>query len=78
LKQKPRHKKLKSTRFDEPQRSVNLGYRKVLKNKNSKIMYLPKIWVDSNGIEVGDKVEVIMEPNGTLSVRKLRRKACPK
>jgi hypothetical protein len=33
-------------------------------------MILPKIWTDSNGVEVGDKVEVIMERNGTLSVRK--------
>ena len=70
MKQKRRHAKLKSTRLDELQKPVNLGHRKVMKNRTSKVMILPKIWVDSNGVEVGDKVEVIMEINGTLSVRK--------
>ena len=70
MKQKRRHEKLKSTTFDELNKPINLGSRKVLKNRTSKAMILPKIWVDSNGVEVGDKVEVIMEMNGTLSVRK--------
>ena len=68
--QKRRHAKLKSTTFDELQKPINLGYRKVQKNRKSISMILPKIWTDSNGVEVGDKVEVIMERNGTLSVRK--------
>ena len=68
--QKRRHAKLKSTTFDELQKPINLGSRKVQKNRTSKAMILPKIWTDSNGVEVGDKVEVIMERNGTLSVRK--------
>lgn len=70
MKQKRRHAKLKSTRFDELQKPINLGSRKVQKNRTSISMILPKIWADSNGVEVGDKVEVIMEMNGTLSVRK--------
>lgn len=70
MKQKRRNAKLKSTTFDELQKLINLGSRKVQKNRTSISMILPKIWADSNGVEVGDKVEVIMERNGTLSVRK--------
>ncbi len=70
MKQKRRHAKLKSTTFNELNKPINLGFRKVQKNRKSISMILPKIWTDSNGVEVGDKVEVIMELNGTLSVRK--------
>ncbi len=73
MKQKRRNAKLKSTTFDELNKPINLGSRKVQKNRNSISMILPKIWADSNGVEVGDKVEVIMEMNGTLSVRKSGR-----
>jgi len=72
MKQKRRHAKLKSTKFDELQKPINLGYRKVWKNRNSISLILPKIWTDSNGVEAGGKVAVIMELNGTLSVRKSR------
>ena len=72
MKQKDRHAKLKSTTFDALNKPINLGSRKVMKNRTSKVMVLPKIWADSNGVKVGDKVEVIMELNGTLSVRKFR------
>ena len=70
MKQKRRHAKLKSTTFNELNKPLNLGFRKVQKNRKSISMILPKIWTDSNGVEVGDKVQVIMELNGTLSVRK--------
>ncbi len=70
MKQKSRHANLKSTTFNELNKSINLGFRKVQKNRTSVSIILPKIWADSNGVEVGDKVEVIMERNGTLSVRK--------
>jgi len=72
LTQKRRNAKLKSTRFDELQKPINLGFRKVQKNRNSISMILPKIWTDFNGVEAGGKVAVIMELNGTLSVRKSR------
>ena len=68
--QKRRHAKLKSTTFDELQKPINLGYRKVQKNRKSISMILPKIWVDFNGVKAGGKVKVVMELNGTLSVRK--------
>lgn len=47
------------------------------------MMILPKLWADINGVGVGDKLEVIMEPGGTLSVRKSKQKKsggkeCPK
>ena len=67
MKQKRRNPKLKSTSLNEP---INLGFRKVHKNKKSIAMILPKIWTKSNSIEVGDEVQVFMELNGTLSVRK--------
>lgn len=70
MKQKRRNARLKSTTFEELNKPINLGSRKVQKNRNSISMILPKIWAVSNGVEVGDKVEVIMERNGTLSVRK--------
>jgi len=70
LKQKRRYAKLKSTGFNELQKPINLGSRKVQRNRKSISMILPKIWADTNGVEAGDKVEVIMELNGTLSVRK--------
>jgi len=72
LKQKRRNARLKSTTFNELNKPINLGFRKVQKNRTSISMILPKIWTDSNGVEVGDKVQVIMELNGTLSVRKSR------
>ena len=72
MKQKRRNAKLKSTRFDELQKPINLGFRKVQKNRKSISMILPKIWADFNGVEAGGKVAVIMELNGTLSVRKSR------
>lgn len=83
MKQKSRQAKLKSTGFDELQRPMDLGYRKVMFNRTSKMMILPKVWADANCVEAGDKVQVIMEPGGTLSVRKSKQKksrgkACPK
>ena len=56
MKQKRRHAKLKSTTFNELNKPINLGFRKVQKNRKSISMILPKIWTDSNGVEVGDKV----------------------
>lgn len=70
MRQKRRNPKLKSTTFTELNKPINLGFRKVHKNKKSISMILPKIWTESNGVEVGDKVQVFMEMNGTLSVRK--------
>ncbi len=78
MKQKGRKAELKSTAFDEMQKPIDLGNRKVMKNRTSIMIILPKIWADANGVKGGDKVGVIMETNGTLSVRKSRRKACPK
>lgn len=68
---KGRRAKLKTPGDDAVQKPINLGIRKVMKSRTSKAMTLPKIWTNSNGVEVGDKVEVIMELNGTLSVRKV-------
>ncbi len=78
MKQRERKKKLKSTTFDELERRVNLGTRKVQRNKTTssgyvaKCLSLPKTWVESNNIKVGDEVELTMEKNGTLSVRKFK------
>lgn len=71
-------KRLKSTRFDELGKPLDLGRYKVHKNRKTssgyiaKFVLLPKIWADSNEIQVGDEVEFIMERNGTLSMRKVR------
>jgi antitoxin component of MazEF toxin-antitoxin module len=52
------------------QEPVNLGHRKVQKNRNSISMILPKKWTKFNGVELGNEVVCTMEKDGTLSVRK--------
>jgi len=83
MKQRARTNSLKSTAFDELQfpwngKSVDLGRRKVQRNRTtssgyvSKYVGLPKVWLDFNRIEAGDELEFRMERNGTLSVRKVK------
>lgn len=70
--EKQRRSRLKSTTFDERQKPLLLGRHKVQRNRKSKLVILPKLWADANGIEVGDKLDLIMERDGTLSVRKYK------
>ena len=76
MKQEERQKSLKSTAFNELKKRLDLGRRKVQRNRTtssgyvSKCVGLPKLWADANRIEVGDELEFMMERNGTLSVRK--------
>lgn len=72
-----RRKRLKKTTFDELKHQLNLGRYKVQKSKTtssgyiSKYVILPKLWLDTHNIKVGDEVEYVMEKNGSLSVRKV-------
>lgn len=76
MKKKERKQSLKSTSFDELTEPLYLGTYKVQRNRTTssgyaaKTVTLPKIWADSNRIEVGDEVQFRIERNGSLSVRK--------
>ena len=67
----------KPTRADEMNKRLDLGRRRVQRNKKtssgyvSKYVVLPKLWLEANHIEPGDEVAFRMEKNGTLTVRKV-------
>lgn len=49
---------------------LNLGRRVVQNIRFSKCVILPKVWLDSNRIEVGDEVNFILRKDGSLTVQK--------
>ena len=56
---------------DTVQYPLIMGLRKVMNNRGSCQITLPKVWINANGIKIGDKLQFMMETNGTLSVRKV-------
>lgn len=48
---------------------LNLGRRVVQNVRFSKCVILPKVWLDSKRVEVGDEVEFILRKDGSLTVR---------
>lgn len=73
-----REQSLRSTGFDELVKPRLLGTHKVQRNRTTssgyiaKFLILPKEWVDFNKIKVGDEVELVMETDGTLSLKKVK------
>lgn len=49
---------------------LNLGRRVVQNVRFSKCVILPKVWLDSKGVEAGDEVRFILREDGSLTVQK--------
>lgn len=47
---------------------LNLGSRVVQNIRFSKCVILPKVWLDSKGVEAGDEVGFILRKDGSLTV----------
>ncbi len=52
------------------ERPIDLGRYRVHESSGSEFLTLPKIWVKHNSIRKGDSVDLSMDQNGTLCVRK--------
>ncbi len=53
---------------------IDLGRYRIHKSSGSEFLTLPKIWVKHNSIRKGDSVDLSMDQDGTLCVRKLRHR----
>lgn len=54
---------------------LNLGRRVVQKLRVSKCVILPKVWLDSKGVEAGDEVRFILRRGGSMTVQKVEKGA---
>lgn len=54
---------------------LNLGRRVVQKLRVSKCVILPKVWLDSKGVEAGDEVRFILRKGGSMTVQKVEKGA---
>jgi hypothetical protein len=51
-------------------KSINLGNRKVRLTNKTRVISLPKVWLDNLGISKGDLIEMVMLEDETLLLRK--------
>jgi antitoxin component of MazEF toxin-antitoxin module len=49
-------------------KEVRLGKRKVCAINYSRSITLPRVWLENNGIESNDYVELSMKPDGSLLI----------
>ena len=53
---------------------LDLGNRKlILKSKGGALFNVPIVWLNSQGLKVGDLVSVRIESNGDLVIRKVNK-----
>ena len=61
-----------SRRLRRPETQRNQWIYKVQNIKYSSFVFLPKEWINSQGIKAGDKVEFTLNESGNLCVRKVQ------
>lgn len=52
--------------------SIKLGIRKICKVNCSRTISLPKVWLDTVGLDVGDHVEIEMTDDGSLMLKPIK------